>query len=224
MDRWELIAFIILTVGILIDIDLTFFSIMAIVSLIIIWRKVRRDVIYLFLLAALIGFLFEKLGITTGIPFGRYQYNFPHYFLGVPIFVIMGWAIFSFISYLPIMYFPRTIKIALFPIMMVTIDLSVDPIMVTAGFWKWEYSFMDWHGIPLTNFIGWYIVSLVIIVAFLTLFHEDIKAKKAKANLFTIDYFLFSLNFLIYAKPQLLIPLLVGTLVSLSLTLLIFLL
>lgn len=88
----------------------------------------------LFLISTLIGFVFEKIGLTTGIPFGRYEYDFPPYFLGVPVFVILGWGVFSFLSYLPIMGLNRRLKLILFPLMMVVIDLSVDPIMVTAGF------------------------------------------------------------------------------------------
>ncbi len=188
------------------------------ISSLIVISKIRKEVPRLFLSAMLIGFIFEKIGISTGIPFGHYYYNFPPYILGVPIFVIFGWGIFSLISYLPIMQFPKYLKIILFPLMMVIIDLSVDPIMVSAHYWVWEYSPLNWFGIPLSNFFGWYIVS-IIIIAFNSF---KIGENKIRINPFPITYFLFSLQFFIYTKPQLFEPLFIETLLSLFMTILVF--
>jgi len=217
MERLLCIAFILLTLGIIFDGILFVFFIFSISSLIVI-SKIRKEILRLFLSAMLIGFIFERIGLSTGIPFGHYYYNFPPYILGVPIFVIFGWGIFSFLSYLPIMQFPRYLKAIFFPLMMVIIDLSVDPIMVSAHFWIWEYSPINWFGIPLTNFLGWYIVSMIIIV--FNLF--KVRKIKIDKNLFPITYFLFSLKFLIFAKQELILPLSIATTISLVMTILIF--
>ncbi|AWR95234.1 carotenoid biosynthesis protein [Acidianus brierleyi] len=217
MERYLWISFILLALGIIFDGILILFFIFSILALITISLK-RKEVFRLFLSAMLIGFIFEKIGVSTGIPFGHYYYNFPPYILGVPIFVIFAWGIISFISYLPIMQFPKYLKIILFPLMMVIIDLSVDPIMVSAHYWTWEYSSLNWFGIPLTNFLGWYIVSMIIII--FNLF--KMKENKIQTNPFPIIYFLFSLKFFIFAKLKLLEPLLIATIISLLMTILIF--
>ena len=165
----------------------------------------------------LIGFLFEKLGLTTGFPFGHYAYYFPPYLLGVPVFVIFGWGIFSYISYLPVMDFPFKYRVLFFPILMVIIDLSVDPIMVTAHYWTWISTYPNWYGIPLTNFLGWYLVSFIISLT-------SIRTKEMKNSyiIFLITYFLFSLKFLIFAKPQLIGPLSIATSLALLISIIIF--
>ncbi len=211
-----MIAFTLLTIGIILDYIIIVFFILSIASLAIISIE-RKEVLRLFLTAMSIGFISEKIGLSTGIPFGHYYYNFPPYLFGIPIFVIFGWGIFSFISYLPIMHFPRYLKIVFFPLMMVIIDLSVDPIMVTAHYWTWEYSPLNFFGIPLTNFLGWYLVSLIIIF---TMFKTS--TIKITKNLFPISYFLLSLNFFIFAKPQLIEPLGIGTALSMTITIVIF--
>lgn len=42
-------------------------------------------------------------------------------------------------------------------------DLFLDPMMVTWGIWDWQYH-GSYFGIPLTNFLGWFIVSALITV------------------------------------------------------------
>lgn len=204
-DKLITISFITLLVGIILDGILFIFFSLSLVSLILISLH-RRDIFRLFFGAMLIGFSFEELGIHTGIPFGHYAYNFPPYILGVPIFVILAWGIISYISYLPLMDFPLKYKVIFFPLMMVIIDMSVDPIMVTAHYWTWYSSGLEWYGIPVTNFLGWYIVSLVISLSFLKSSQYTTKEFR-----FIITYFLFSLKFLIFAKPQLFVPLLEAT-------------
>ncbi|ARM76910.1 carotenoid biosynthesis protein [Acidianus manzaensis] len=218
MDRLYLISFILLCLGIIFDGLLLVFFIASIVSLILLSFK-KRDFMIIFLLGSIIGFAFERLGLSTGIPFGHYVYNFPPYVFGVPIFVVFGWGIFSFLSYLAIFNFPEKEKIIIFSFLMVIIDLSVDPIMVSAGYWTWKTSILDYFGIPITNFVGWFIVSLVIIIIY-----SLIRGSKEKSEdnifsyLFPLVYFLFPLNFFIHAKPQLEEPLFIAMITSLIVT------
>lgn len=97
MDKLKLIAFILLTLGIIFDGVLILFFLLSISSLIILSLR-RIDVIRVFLSAMLIGFLFEKLGLTTGFPFGHYAYHFPPYLLGVFRNIWMGNILLYFIS------------------------------------------------------------------------------------------------------------------------------
>ncbi|BCU66789.1 hypothetical protein HS7_02260 [Sulfolobales archaeon HS-7] len=218
IDKVQLASLVILIVGIILNGSVITFFLLSIVSLILISIR-RKDVITVVLVSMIVGFLFEELGIHTGIPFGRYAYNFPPYILGVPIFVILGWGVFSFISYLVIMDFPKKYKVIFFPLLMVIIDLSVDPVMVTAGFWTWAPSAVEWFGIPVTNFLGWYLVSLIISLTF-----SNRTYYSRLSPLFIIPYFLFSLTFVLSAKPELFIPLLVASSLAGSISLILYLL
>lgn len=156
------LPFILMVIGtVFIFIPIIFFA-LTIISLVLLSRT-DRSLIRLILQSSMIGFLFEEIGIHTGIPFGRYVYDFPPYILGVPIMVIIAWGVFSFISALAVSVLDRLKAIILFPVLMSSIDLSIDPIMVHHGFWRWiTTTSIYWFGIPFTNYLGWFLVSLVI--------------------------------------------------------------
>ena len=45
---------------------------------------------------------------------------------------------------------------------MTSIDLLIDPLAANAlGYWKWE-SGGPFYGIPWSNFLGWFVVSLIL--------------------------------------------------------------
>jgi putative membrane protein len=53
-------------------------------------------------------------------------------------------------------------------IVMVAWDLVLDPLMVAHGYWTWS-EVGPYFGIPFSNFIGWWVTSFIILLAFLTL-------------------------------------------------------
>ena len=40
----------------------------------------------------------------------------------------------------------------------VVLDLFIDPIAVRAGYWVWSVEGTVWHGIPLLNYVGWFVL------------------------------------------------------------------
>ena len=120
--------------------------------------------------AGLIGYVAEIPGTHLGFPFGHYDYTqvlFPHLF-AVPLVLIAAWLI--LIAYVRDMLRPPGFK----PVpaafigaaWMTAIDLIIDPL---AGgplqYWSWDRE--GWYyGIPWTNFAGWFLVSLVILLVF----------------------------------------------------------
>jgi putative membrane protein len=57
---------------------------------------------------------------------------------------------------------PRLIKAALAALWMTAIDLVVDPLAANQlGYWRWAQP-GAYYGIPLHNFIGWFVVSFII--------------------------------------------------------------
>ena len=114
----------------------------------------------LWLLAVGFGWAVEWLGKSTGFPFGSYAYTAPGpALLGVPLFVPLGWWAFSMIA-LAISPYKQRLWIA--PLALVVWDLALDPLMVHKGFWGFN-SQSIYYGIPAMNFIGWYLVGLLLI-------------------------------------------------------------
>ncbi len=129
-------------------------------------KKLGRRILAFFALSAIIGLIYEVIGTRTGFPFGKYEYNqVLSGSLGVPWFIIFMWGLLSLIVLLtaaPVLK-RGSIAITIVPIMLVALDLSIDPIMVELGLWRWVEE-GPWYGVPLTNFVGWYVVGLSVFV------------------------------------------------------------
>ncbi|MEM0272202.1 MAG: carotenoid biosynthesis protein [Thermoprotei archaeon] len=106
-----------------------------------------------------IGFVFELVGVHTGFPFGEYYYtgtDLGPMVLGVPAFIPLLWATLSYFSYSSVE------NPFLGAWLMVLADITIDPL----------FSRFDWHwvspgqyfGVPLTNFLGWFLVSTLILI------------------------------------------------------------
>ncbi len=127
----------------------------------------KRSVLFL-LWGSVIGASAELLGTQTGVPFGAYSYGD---FLGakiaghVPWFIPPSWYAVSLLSY----DLARRLKVG--PVVtimwgavfMVLWDVALDPAMNQAfPFWKYEASGV-YFGMPLVNWFGWLVTSLVIV-------------------------------------------------------------
>jgi len=141
----------------------------------------------LFLISSIIGFVFEVVGLKIGFPFGFYSYSdfVQPKIVGVPFIVVVFWGIFSVYSFMAMRIFGSVyVRILLFPLLMVVYDVSIDPLMVKLGFWAWNYSGKYlFYDVPISNFLGWYLVSLVIIV-----FYEFVSNQRLKTMKKTMDY------------------------------------
>ena len=128
------------------------------------WSGFWRAAPALFVLGSAIGFLFELVGLSTGVPFGRYEYVglARPTIAGVPIPVVIAWGLYTTVAYLcaSATVRRRLSRILLASAYMVILDLGLDPVLVEAGLWRWvEAGVLTWYGVPITNFIGWYVVS-----------------------------------------------------------------
>ena len=121
------------------------------------------------LLIPVIGWIAERVGSTTGVPFGEYEYGNvlgPH-LGGVPLVVPLAWAMMAY----PVYVAASTVvwRRWLVPILtawtLVAWDVFLDPMMVDLGAWRWITTTPDLpgvEGIPLVNYAGWFAVGLVI--------------------------------------------------------------
>jgi lycopene beta-cyclase len=113
----------------------------------------------LFAFAFSFGVAVEWLGKRTGIPFGAYHYTAPGpNIFGVPLLVPLGWWAFTLIA----LSLPKRNKLFLAPLALVAWDLGLDPLMVAKGFWAFSADGL-YYGVPLSNFVGWYVSGFVLV-------------------------------------------------------------
>ncbi|MEM3828812.1 MAG: carotenoid biosynthesis protein [Conexivisphaerales archaeon] len=137
-----------------------FIIFVVIVSFLLIYRWYGLKLALISLISVfLIALFFEILGVNFGIPFGKYYYSniLGVKLFAVPISVPLMWFSFIGIAYL---IAGNPLIGALLP---TALDLLMDPYMSGHG-WFWQTKLLNfYYGIPLSNFIGWYFVSLVLI-------------------------------------------------------------
>ena len=121
----------------------------------------------LLIIAGLIGFLSEIVGVITSFPYGEYEYTdkLGIKIFDVPLVLICAWIIVSSFA-LDLISFLKLKKI-FFPFVFASIttyyDLLIDPLMSgPLNYWVWRTESEGFYGVPLENFFGWFLVSLFI--------------------------------------------------------------
>lgn len=131
-----------------------------------------RSELLMLSVAAGLGFLAEVLGVHYGFIFSPYHYTSvlqPQLF-GVPLVMLSAWMV--LVAYVRQMLdwsadvpsAPRSGLLKALPAAawMTAIDLVIDPLAANQlGYWRWQQS-GAYYGIPLHNFIGWFVVSWLI--------------------------------------------------------------
>jgi lycopene beta-cyclase len=149
----------------------------------------------LFTISFSFGVAIEWLGKTTGVPFGSYHYTAsgPHVF-GVPLLVPLGWWAFTLIA----LSLPKRNKLFLAPLALVAWDLGLDPLMVAKGFWAFEQSGF-YFGVPLSNFVGWYVSGFILVWILLRLEPKLVKdSPRALHLVFAVQTFLMGFGLMVF--------------------------
>ena len=127
----------------------------------------------LLVVAGGIGLTAEAIGVRTGVPFGRYAYAdaLGPQVLDVPLIVPLAWVMMSY----PCLLLGRRLGRGRRPLValsggltLAAWDLFLDPQMVAAGRWVWADpvpALPGVPGIPVTNFVGWLLVAVVMLAA-----------------------------------------------------------
>lgn len=141
-------------------------------------KKVIKSILFL-LIIFIVPLIFEYIGINYGAPLGvKYYYleNFKPKIFGLPIFVWILWIIFIYIGYTLtnsiFIYFlkenynsiiKKNFNIILFSLfdgfVVLIFDIFIDPVAIKLGFWRWENYEVSYFGVPIGNFVGWYIIT-----------------------------------------------------------------
>jgi len=138
------------------------------------------------------GLLVEAVGVHTGVPFGPYAYtgDLGAEVLGVPVVVPLAWAMMAWpalvvgrtLARRPVAVdravrrrpvgghdltgLSRSRTALVGGLALAAWDLFLDPQMVDAGHWTWAHPDPGLPlvpGVPLTNYGGWLVVSVVMV-------------------------------------------------------------
>lgn len=173
-------------------------------------------------LALFFGFFSEFLGVHYGFVFGHYYYNITPFFFGaVPLMTPISWAIIIYMCYGVTNFILQCAGgdkpnlrgnwIHLFIMIIVlssvdglcamNLDMIIDPIAVlpSVAAWVWIGG-GPYFDVPISNFIGWFMVTFV--ATFIFRFYESLSTKtkiQEDMNLFTYLPALYLLYFLEHA-------------------------
>ncbi|GAA2315944.1 hypothetical protein GCM10010149_79940 [Nonomuraea roseoviolacea subsp. roseoviolacea] len=120
--------------------------------------------------AAAVGYAAELAGVATGVPFGAYSYTevLQPQVLGVPVIVPVAWGGMGLAAYAiapgggGAHGLGRDVaRVVLGAVALTAWDLFLDPQMVRLGAWTWHDGGF-YRGVPLSDFAGWLLVSLVV--------------------------------------------------------------
>lgn len=124
------------------------------------------------------GLLAEAVGVRTGLPFGDYSYGgtLGPQVAGVPVVVPLAWTMTAY----PVLLAARRLTRRWVPLVggygLVAWDVFLDPQMVADGHWTWADpapSLPGVGGVPLTNYLGWFLVGTLMMLALTALLPRD---------------------------------------------------
>ena len=143
-----------------------------------------RNAALLFAVSFLVSYAAEAAGVRWTWPFSsRYHYHpemTPKLPGGVPLCIPLVWYALAYSalvflrplsigrngSRLTMRLLAKALWCALF---IVGTDLVIDPLGVLSGAWIWHEPGTVYFGVPLGNFLGWFLVGFIICGAFLAL-------------------------------------------------------
>ncbi len=155
------------------------------------WRKT----VWFTICGYLIAFLSEFSSINTGIPYGWYYYidttrTRELWIAGVPFFDSLSYVFLAYCSYATALLVVSPLKrqpgdfitletrsirrslsvLFLGSLFQVFLDIIIDPVALQGGRWFlgqiYGYREAGVHfGVPLSNYIGWWVVSILLVMA-----------------------------------------------------------
>ena len=128
------------------------------------WGPRRATAAFLWVVAATL--VIERIGVGTGWPFGRYHYTgvLQPEVWHVPVIVPLAWFALGIPAREVAIRLAggRVARVCIAAATLTAWDLFLDPQMVHEGYWRWTGQ-TAWRGVPLSNFAGWLVVSLVVL-------------------------------------------------------------
>lgn len=156
-------------------------------------RKNLTGILVYSLIAFLIGYGSELIGVHTGGLFGNYWYgaNLGLKLMEVPLIIGINWGVLAITSASLTQKFVDNIflKIGINSLLMVFFDFIMEPVAMKSDFWSWENDV-----IPIYNYVCWFFVALILQAIYLNFFKN--RTNKVLNALFLIQLLFFTiLNF-----------------------------
>lgn len=123
---------------------------------------ISKKTIYATMIVVLAGYFIEVIGVHTGQVFGQYFYGetLGKKLLSVPLIIGANWFIVVFsLGGILRSVFKRNKVIRTFigAAILVGLDFLIEPVAMEYGYWSWQN-----NTVPQQNYIGWFLVSLVM--------------------------------------------------------------
>jgi bisanhydrobacterioruberin hydratase len=125
----------------------------------------RKTTMY-WLIAFLVGFGIEVIGVNTGWPFGHYVYGnvLGPKLMNTPYLLGVNWTLITYCSfYLVDRLLPNVRTGTFVPIaalLPTAIDYLIEPVAIKLDMWTWPTTTTP----PLQNYLGWYGTSFVLAI------------------------------------------------------------
>ena len=111
------------------------------------------------------GFMVEFIGVHYGLIFGSYSYGptLGYQINGVPLIIGLNWlmVIYSVGTMVHTLKVPVWLKVIIGAGLATLLDVVIEPVATEYNFWRWENGI-----IPLSNYIGWFTVSAIMLTSF----------------------------------------------------------
>ncbi len=134
------------------------------------------NTLWMFFFSLVAGSAAEYVGIKFGWLFGSYSYSdrVGPKIIGIPIAISLLWCVVAYLafwqSYIIASFLVQATTdlpvpaLLLMPFLVTLFDMVADPIAADEGLWTWRKK-GGYSGIPLSNFIGWFLTSGFIAMA-----------------------------------------------------------
>lgn len=163
---------------------------LCIISVVLFWEKsiFTWQFLLYFILAFVIGFGAEALGVQKQLLFGNYSYSksLGIGYLGVPFVIGILWVSVSYAcNQVSMNLFPHTsfVSIPAAALLMTGFDYLIEHFAVSFGLWSWKNGI-----IPDFNYYSWFGVSLILSILFQKIVNEK---SNAIASYFLLTQILF---------------------------------
>jgi len=125
--------------------------------------------------------------------FGEYQYGAVLGFqvFEVPLIIGLNWFMLSYAIGAMVNRYVRIAKPLIAAVLMVILDVIIEPVAVKLDYWSWVGD-----SIPLQNYLGWFVISLIIQFSFQQLLPQTHSKIAIPLILSQIGYFIGILLFL----------------------------
>jgi uncharacterized membrane protein len=147
-------------------------------------RGARAAVLMLVLCFLVAGSL-EMLSVHTGVPYGWYSYSekLGPGLAGVPLLVPLCWQMMAWNALrVAELIAPKRWFVVVAALALTAWDVFLDPQMVRAGLWVWARQ-GEYVGIPLENYLGWFLTALILFAAFSRLNHRSASYRATDSRL-----------------------------------------